>query len=155
MSRDWRWFTHGADLYFSSADASDMVDRRCRDYLHLHLGKDPALTGKMDLYITEMVAAAVLEQGFTTTNSPLFPIWKNKAKGTIRPIFDCRRLNLRLNSKRFVLPEIKDLILMTEPGDYLIKIDLTKAYWHLPMEESSRRHLGTLWGGRLYRCDGA
>ena len=84
-------------------------------------------------------------------NAILFPIWKDESRGIIRPIYDCRSLNARLRGQTFVLSDIKQFLMMKEPGDYYAKIDLTNAYWHFEMDKSHRKYLGIRWRGEIYR----
>ena len=105
----------------------------------------------MDLYIEEMIAANIIESGNTVVNAPLFPIWKSKEAGTIRPVYDCRLLNKHIRGKGFSLPDIRYFVMLREPGDLFCKIDLTNAYWHFPIIPSHRKYLGIRWAGRLFR----
>ena len=62
--------------------------RRCRDYSFAVRVRDSLLAKKMDAYMCEMISANIIELDHTVVNAPLFPIWKDKQAGTIRPIYD-------------------------------------------------------------------
>ena len=150
LERDKRWFQDGVSLIFLTAESKRATYRRCRNYSFAVRARDGELARKMDQYIEEMLAANILEYGQTIINAPLFPIWKRKDAGTIRPIYDCRMQNKQQRGKGFWLPDISHFIMMRGPGDKLCKMDLTNAYWHLPIILCHRKYLGIKWG-RIYR----
>ncbi|KAL1917683.1 uncharacterized protein VTP21DRAFT_3517 [Calcarisporiella thermophila] len=62
--------------------------------------------------------------------SNLFP---KREKTKIRPLLDLRRINRYVQYQHFKmegLPTIRDMI---QPGDYLIKVDLSNAYLTIPV----------------------
>ena len=46
------------------------------------------------------------------------------------------------------LKNVKDLL---NQGDYMIKIDLRNAYYHIPIHEESQKYLRFKWGEKLYQ----
>ena len=132
LLRDKRWYTEGISLIFLNAESKECTrTRRCRDYCPAVDARHPTLAKTMDPYIQEMMEAGIIEKGYTIMNATLFPIWKDESRGIIRPIYDCRPLNAPLRGQTFVSPDIKQFLMLKEPGDYYAKIDLTNAYWHV------------------------
>ena len=119
LLRNKSWFADGVTLLFRSAADKKISERRCRGYSTWISAKDKKLADKMDIYIDEMRVAGLINRGPTLINSPLFPLWKNKEKGTIRPIFDCRILNEKLLTRKFLLPDTKQFIQVKQAADYI------------------------------------
>lgn len=72
----------------------------------------------------------------------------NKSSGGVRPIFDLRNLNRNVSARKFQLIshfKIRDL----QTGDWLIRIDITLAYCHVPIAESHRCLLRLIYDKEL------
>ena len=151
LLRNKSWFPDGVTLLFRSAALKQIRARRCRDYSTWISLKDRKLVETMDIYIDDMMVTGIINPGPIIINSPIFPFWKDKERGTIRPIFDCRDLNQRLLSKKFLLPDIKQFIQVKKATDYMVKLDLTNAYWHMQVRRSHQKYLGFKWNGQIYR----
>lgn len=106
----------------------------------------------MSLEISKMVNLGVLrivpqytESGLV---SKMFLI--PKGDGSNRPIFDLRKLNEYLCPKKFNLIShfiIPDLI---QKKDFMVKIDLSQAYFHVPVTEHHQRYLAIYYQNQLY-----
>lgn len=75
----------------------------------------------------------------------------SKSNGKMRQIFDLRRLNDYLDPRKFRLINQAQVPNFLQPGDFLGKIDLSQAYFHIPIKESHRRFLAFVYQGELYR----
>ena len=64
-----------------------------------------------------------------------------KPDGSWRLILDLSRLNQHVELPRFQLLQLKEVLPMIRPGDWMASIDLEKAYWHVPMAPEARRFL--------------
>jgi len=62
-----------------------------------------------------------------------------KASGDWRPILNVKRLNHYIIKEKFKMERIQDVLLMLEPDDFLITIDLTDAYLAVPIAKSMQR----------------
>ena len=60
-----------------------------------------------------------------------------KPDGSIRFCVDYRRLNDVTLPDAYPLPRVKDLIDKIGQAKYLTKIDLSRGYWQVPMEDNS------------------
>ena len=67
-----------------------------------------------------------------------------------RPIINLKQLNTHMPYRHFKMEGMKDVIDLLNQGDYMIKIDLKDAYWHIPIHPSSQKYLRFQWKEKLY-----
>ncbi|KAJ0179494.1 hypothetical protein K1T71_005206 [Dendrolimus kikuchii] len=72
-----------------------------------------------------------------------------KSDGGFRPIFDLRGLNSYVTIKHFHLISQTDVAEFLQRDDWLVKIDIHQAYFHLPIAESHRRFLRVVYNGEI------
>ena len=63
-----------------------------------------------------------------------------KEENKYRPIINLKQLNQHLPYLHFQMEGLKNVKNLLQEGDYLIKIDLKEAYWHIPIHPSSRKN---------------
>jgi len=104
----------------------------------------------MDAAIAQMQHDAILRVSTRSTGflSCLFLVLKQD--GTARPIFNLKRLNNFLSVKRFRLVSHFRVPSFLQRGDYLVKIDLSQAYCHVPVRSSHHRFLSLAYRGVVY-----
>lgn len=74
-----------------------------------------------------------------------------KIDGGGRPIFDLRNLNSYVETREFQLishAKVPDFI---QPGDWLIRVDMSQAYFHIRVASSHRCFLRLLFRGELWQ----
>ena len=76
--------------------------------------------------------------------SPIFLV--PKPSRDLRPVLDLRILNHFIEPKTFKMESVFTIISVLQPGDWLISVDLTDAYLHVPINESHQRYLRFLVG---------
>lgn len=74
-----------------------------------------------------------------------------KSSGGLRLIVDCRLLNLFLPDIAFKLENLSVVHSIVSKGDFMFSTDLEDAYYHIPIHESSRKHLCIRWRGVCYQ----
>ncbi|KAJ2951283.1 hypothetical protein O0L34_g5684 [Tuta absoluta] len=99
--------------------------------------------------IQKMIDQSVLEKapdkvGFL---SPMF--LTQKQDGSNRPILNLKNLNRFIKPKKFRLVNMYKVPQFLQPGDWMLKIDLSQAYFHVPIASSHRRFLKIAFGQQI------
>ena len=69
-----------------------------------------------------------------------------------RPIINLKKLNkFFIDCPHFRMDTVRDVALLLRPGDWAASIDLKDAYFHIPVDPSSRRFLRFGWRGRMWQ----
>lgn len=76
---------------------------------------------------------------------------REKPDGSFRPIFNLKSLNLNLEPHNFQLINIYDVPTFLKPNDLMIKIDLSHAYYHIPVISAHQRFLTLSYDKTLYQ----
>jgi hypothetical protein len=85
--------------------------------------------------LDQMIKMGVIEESNSPWSSPVVLI--PKPDGSIRFCIDYRRVNDITQPDAFPLPRIEDLIDKIGKAKYLTKIDLSRGYWQVPMDEEA------------------
>lgn len=75
---------------------------------------------------------------------------RKKSDGTMRPIFDLRNINFYLRPCRFRLLNHFKVPLNLKQSDFMTKIDLSQAYFHIPVVQAHRRFLAFAYRNVVY-----
>ena len=67
-----------------------------------------------------------------------------------RPCIDLRDLNKHIRYLHFKMEGLQTLQQLLRQGDYMSKVDLTKAYWHVPIHASHQKCLAFQWEGQSW-----
>lgn len=120
--------------------------------LHMpHTGKDikTPFSKDMEVQIQAMKKMGVLESAQLSPSFLSSLFLNQKEDGSFRPIFNLRRLNLHVHLTKFRLINQEKVPSFLQPKDWLAKIDLSNAYFHLSIAPSHRRYLRLIFGGEL------
>uniref|UniRef100_A0A8D8TT41 Protein P n=3 Tax=Cacopsylla melanoneura TaxID=428564 RepID=A0A8D8TT41_9HEMI len=104
---------------------------------------------EMSAHIRSMQATGVLTPIHTGSGflSRMFLV--PKGDGSTRPVLNLKRLNLFLSPRKFQLVSQFKIPSFLQQGDYLIKLDLSQAYFHVPVKETHQRFLALSYNGTL------
>lgn len=80
--------------------------------------------------------------------SPLF--LRQKSDGSNRPIFDLRNLNNFLKPQKFRLITHFKIPFSLNTSDFMTKLDLSQAYFHIPISNTHRRFLAFAYDNNIY-----
>ena len=85
-----------------------------------------------------------------TVVSGYFAIPKPQSPGQFRPIIDLRYVNKFLHKKTFKMTKYSDVAQAIRPNCWLVTIDLTKAYFAVPIKDTLWRFLRICWRNTFY-----
>ena len=74
-----------------------------------------------------------------------------KKSGGLRPILNLSNLNLYLQRFHFRMETLRSIIKSLQQGEWTIALDLTDAYFHVPIRPSHRRYLRFCFNGQCYQ----
>ena len=81
--------------------------------------------------------------------SRLFQV--HKKSGGWRPVIDLSRLNRHVITPHFKMETLDSVRLSLRKHDWAISLDLTDAYFHIPIHPKSRRYLRFHFMGKTYK----
>ena len=108
----------------------DIKHFKCQPY-RLHLDKQKVL----DDEIQKLIDLDRIQESQSSFASPCMVL--DKPDGGVRLIIDFRKLNSQCDCQSFPIRRIDDLIDKIGQSKFLTKLDITKAYWNVKLEEKS------------------
>ena len=117
----------------------------CYDNPHRNLKLVEALHQLMDKNAIELVHKKV-SLGFFNR---LFLVPKPDNKW--RPILDLSNLNPFLKTEKFKMETLETIRTSLQKGEWVTSIDFKDAYFHIPIQERSRKYLGFYIQGQTYQ----
>lgn len=114
----------------------------------------------IDNEINELLKKGAIELVTDTENdsdntfySRIFVVPK-KEKGKWRAVLDLRELNKFVTKKHFKMEGLQEVREALHKGDYMTRIDLTDAYYHVKIDNKYKDYLRFKWRGKTYRYTG-
>lgn len=112
--------------------------------------RDQLIQDQLDILLQkqaiEVVPGPSWDPGFY---SRLFTV--PKPNGKVRPIIDLKILNKNLIIPRFKMESIQTIWTSLTPGSWTFSIDMSDAYFHVPIHKASRRYLRMYHRGVVYQ----
>ena len=105
--------------------------------------------------VSEMVRRGVIRRARPRAREIVSRIFCVAKKGTnkLQPCLDLRPLNRFLDPPRFRLEGLPVLRQLVQHQDFCCSIDLSSAYWHVPLARGVKRWFRFAWEGRTYEFD--
>jgi len=115
------------------------------------LPTDPVKLEVLDTEVQQMADKGAIERvplGQACCHSPLFLVPKKGGKW--RPVIDLKSLNRTIDIPSFTMETPESIHAQIQPGDWAVSIDLSDAYFHIPINQKFKHfltfcHRGTLW----------
>ena len=85
--------------------------------------------------LTELLQLGIIEESFSPWASPVVMV--PKADSTLRLCTDFRKVNSVTIADPFPLPRVEDLLDRIGKAKYLTKLDMTRGYWQVPLDDVS------------------
>lgn len=109
----------------------------------------PHIQKEIDKEIQRMIELDVIEESQSEWCNPLLPV--KKTSGEWRICLDCRRVNEVTKNEAYPFPDMMGILSRIEKSNYFSVIDLSKAYWQIPLHKDSRDYTSFRAGKNLYR----
>ncbi len=116
------------------------------------LPRDPLKAAALRAEVRALIEKAAVEE----VPLPLSPGFSSiiflvpKPGNRWRPVIDLSALNKFIEPPHFVMETSTKVRRSILPGDWAISIDLSDAYFHIPMHQSTRKYLRFAFEGRVY-----
>jgi len=111
--------------------------------------RDPKFCLKLTSLVRDRI---VLEVPISSIRSRFvlhaFPV--PKPHGKIRVTLDFRPLNEFIHAPHFQMEDIRVVCSLVKRGDFMTKIDLKSAYWHIPLDSASSKLVNFWFEDRLW-----
>ena len=111
--------------------------------------KGPILQEQVDLMLQKQAIERVYPPYGPGYYSRIFVV--PKPNGKWRPIIDLSKLNKLLKIPTFRMESIQSVWSQLLPGNYTFSIDLTDAYFHIPIHPRYRKYLRFFFKGKVYQ----
>ena len=108
------------------------------------------VSAKIDLEVQKMIDMAVIEQCQESQPQFISTLFLREKKG-VRAICNLKNLNHFTEYQHFKLEGIPAVIDTIQKGDYMYKIDLSNAYWTIPIHPKDRIWMRFRWKGKTYQ----
>ena len=152
------------DYWFSSSTNSFILE--CVSGVKLYFIGDPPFQGSVpEQYSIEPNRKDAMEEevqilirkGIVTLVEYHFMLFisnifsRPKPNGRVRLIIDLTLVNEHLEKWHFKMDDLNTAIDLVRPGWYLGSLDLSDAYFTLPLHPSAKRFVNFLWDGKIYQ----
>jgi len=99
-------------------------------------------------YIEELEEKGIISMEATQYINPLVVVVKKNGK--IRLCLDARELNKTMTNDHAQPPTIEEVFRRIGKKKYFTTLDITNAFWQIPLEQDSRKYTGFLFDGQTY-----
>ena len=93
---------------------------------------------EIDRQCQELEMMDIIERCHSEWSSPVVPV--RKSDGSLRLCIDYRKVNKVTKRENFPIPNLLDSIYSAHKVKYFSKLDLVKGYYHIPIDDASRKY---------------
>ena len=105
----------------------------------------------IDQEVQMMISKEAVKQVSACPDQFLSPVFLvQKKDGGQRPVINLKRLNQYVEYQHFKLEGIQALESLVKKGDFMVKLDLSDAYFGVPILKSHRKYLRFVWRGKTF-----
>ena len=105
----------------------------------------------IDDEIKTLLNKGVIEEAQSSQHQVISSIFLRKKKnGSYRMILNLKRLNECIQYKHFKMESLSFAVQLMRKNCYMASIDLTDAYYTVPVAPEHRKYLRFMWGGKLF-----
>lgn len=108
-----------------------------REFISRPHAYSPEMEKRMGKEIDEMLARDIIAPSKSPVCSTIVPV--KKQDGSIRLCLDSRKLNEITVKDKFPMPSIPHLLSRIQKVRYISSLDLSKAFWQIPLSSEKRR----------------
>jgi hypothetical protein len=83
-----------------------------------------------------MLQMGIIKESVSNWASPIILV--DKPDGSVRFVIDYRKVNAISENDAFPLPRVDDLIELIGRAKFITKIDISKAFWQIPLSQESQ-----------------
>lgn len=98
--------------------------------------------------LQEMETLGVISKRATEYINPL--VVALRANGQLRICLDARAINEKMLNEHAQPPSVDEVLAVIGDRKFFSKIDISRAYWQIGLEEQSRKYTGFLFNGQTY-----
>lgn len=140
-----RWLTEGVRLEWKSGHPPEHI----RTIPQSHL--DPEDMKAMDAEVEEQVKLGALREVPPTFPKLLLPVFVvDKKGGGKRPVINATPLNDWVRAPHFKMEGIPTVEAIVQRDDWMLTLDIAKAYVHLPLHPEAQEYLCFRWAGKVW-----
>ncbi|KAG7311964.1 hypothetical protein JYU34_001389 [Plutella xylostella] len=152
-----RWVNLGAPAYITKITSGYRIPFISKPPLQMPNMSNPKSpiqsSDEMDLIIEKMKHEGVLAKVNVSPSflSSMFLV--PKGDGSMRPIFNLKALNRYVYTAPFRLINVYKIPDFLQPSDWMANIDISQAYFHIPISEAHRRFLRLIYQRELLQMN--
>lgn len=106
----------------------------------------PYIQAKLDVEISRMLDMDIIEKSTSPWSVPLVCV--PKSSGKMRVCLDARRVNALTKRMSYPLPHISMILGQISKAKYISSVDLSEAFWQIPLESKSKEKTAFAIPGR-------
>ena len=106
----------------------------------------------LDQQIQNFLSRGIIVESQHESTEFISPVFlRAKKNGSFRMILNLKEFNRFITYHHFKMDNIETCVHLMKPGCFMASIDLSDAYFSVPVDRSHQKYLKFLWKGKLYQ----